>query len=130
MLGNPEMMRNMMTPENLNAAMSMMGGSGGAMPGMGGMPGGMGGMGGMPGGMGGMNPAMMQQMEQMFGGQGGQQPATTAPADDKPPKEKYSSELAQIKEMGFHDEEVVLQALVAANGNVNVALERLFSQMS
>jgi hypothetical protein len=50
-LTNPDMMRQMMTPENLNAAMSMMGGMGG----MGGM-GAMGGMGGMGGGMPAMNP--------------------------------------------------------------------------
>lgn len=49
-LSNPEMMRSMMTPENLNAAMSMMGGSGG-MGGMGGMGamGGLGALGGQPG---------------------------------------------------------------------------------
>jgi hypothetical protein len=46
-LSNPDMMRNMMTPENMNAAMNMMGNGG-----MGGM-GGMGGFGGMGGGMGG-----------------------------------------------------------------------------
>ena len=28
--------------------------------------------------------------------------------DDKPPREKYASELQQIKEMGFADEEVIL----------------------
>lgn len=60
---------------------------------------------------------MMEQMQQMmggggmgglggFGGMGGGQ---TAPAqDDKPPKEKYAEQLAQIKEMGFNDEEVIL----------------------
>jgi len=38
--------------------------------------------------------------------------------------------LAQIKEMGFNDEEVIIQALVQSNGNVNVALERLFNQLN
>ena len=46
MLTNPEMMRAIMTPENINAAMGMMGPNGG----MGG-PGGMGAMGGQPGSM-------------------------------------------------------------------------------
>lgn len=41
------MMRSMMTPENINAAMSMMGGMGG-MGAMGGGMGGMGGLGGQP----------------------------------------------------------------------------------
>lgn len=63
----------------------------------------------------------------MMGGAGGQ---TQAPADDKPPKEKYASELAQIKEMGFVDEDVIIQALVGSNGNVNIALEKLFAGMN
>lgn len=45
MLSNPDMMRGMMTPENINAAMSMMGGQGGLGAGMSGL----GSMGGMPG---------------------------------------------------------------------------------
>jgi hypothetical protein len=63
MLTNPDLMRSMMTPENINAAMGMMGGAGGGMPpGLGGF-GGMGGMGGFPGmGMPPMDPAMMAQM--------------------------------------------------------------------
>ena len=44
-LTNPDMMRSMMTPENINAAMSLMGPGGAG--GMGGF-GGMGPMGGMP----------------------------------------------------------------------------------
>jgi len=49
MLTNPDLMRSMMTPENISAAMGMMGGQGGMPPGMGGM--GMGGFPGMGGGM-------------------------------------------------------------------------------
>jgi ubiquilin len=86
---------------------------------MGGMPG-MGGMGGMPG-MGGMDPAMMQQM---MGGSG----AGANPTDTRPPREKYAAELAQIKEMGFIDEEKVLSMLAQCNGNVNLTLERLFTE--
>jgi hypothetical protein len=133
MLTNPEMMRNMMTPENMQAAMGMMGqGGAGGMPGMGGMGGmpgmgGMGGMLGMGGGMPAMDPAMMAQMQAMMGGGAG---GAGAQADDKPPKEKYAAEIAQIKEMGFNDEEVICQALVQANGNVNLALEKLFSSMN
>lgn len=50
-----------------------------------GMGGGMGGMGGMGGGM---------------GGAGG--------ANAQPPRERFASELTQIKEMGFNDEETIL----------------------
>ncbi len=43
MLQNPDMMRNMMTPENIQAAMNLMGGSnpslGGGLGAMGGAPG-------------------------------------------------------------------------------------------
>jgi len=49
--------------------------------------------------------------------------------DTRPPREKYANELAQIKEMGFNDEELILQMLKQTNGNVNLALERLFSSL-
>lgn len=70
-----------MTPDNLNAAMGMMGGAGG--------------MGGMPPGMGGINPQMMAQMEAMMGGAnpGATNPGAVA-SDVRPPREKYASELA------------------------------------
>lgn len=71
--------------------------------------GGMGGMGGMPPGMGGMGQP----------GMGG-----GAPVDTRPPKEKYASELAQIKEMGFTDEDTILQLLQQSQGNVNIVMER------
>ena len=49
MFQNPDVIRNMMTPENIQAAMNMMGGPGGmGAGGLGGM-GGMGAMGGLPG---------------------------------------------------------------------------------
>ena len=48
MISDPELMKSMMNPDSINAAMQMMGGMGGS-PGMGGFPG-MPGMGGpMPG---------------------------------------------------------------------------------
>lgn len=65
--------------------------------------GGMGGMGG--GGMGGMGQPGMGQPG--MGGGGFNMP----PADTRPPREKYASELAQIKEMGFTDEETILSML-------------------
>lgn len=56
----------------------------------------------------------------------GGQPVVNDPTDTRPLKEKYASELAQIKEMGFTDEDKVLEALKNSNGNVQVAMERLF----
>jgi len=47
-----------------------------------------------------------------MGGQGmpgAAQPS--APADARPPREKYAEQLTQIKEMGFNDEDAVLQIL-------------------
>jgi len=44
--------------------------------------------------------------------------------------EKYASELAQIKEMGIaSDDEKILNILGQCQGNVNIALERLFTEM-
>lgn len=94
------------------------------MGGMGGMPGagGAGAAGGMPQ----MDPAMMQAM--MGGGaMGGMGGMGGAPADTRPPREKYATQLVQIKEMGFNDEDAILQILEQTGGNVQLALERLFS---
>lgn len=98
------------------------------MAGMGANP--MAGMGANP--MAGMNPGMMggfnpQMMQQMMGNYGGMGAMPTAPADTRPPRERFAAELAQVKEMGFHDEETILQMLVQCNGNVSLALERLFT---
>lgn len=72
----------------------------------------------------GMNPAMMQQFMQMQGGAGG-----FPPADARPPRERFATELNQLKEMGFTNEETNLQMLQQCNGNVNLAIERLFATM-
>lgn len=60
----------------------------------------------------GMNPYMMGGMGGMggmgaMGGMGG----LGAPADTRPPRERFATQLAQIKEMGFNDEETILQIL-------------------
>ena len=77
-----------------------------------------------------MNPAMMQQFMQMQGmGGGGMGGMGGAPADSRPPRERFATELQQLKEMGFQDEETNLQMLQQCNGNVNLAIERLFAYM-
>jgi hypothetical protein len=127
------MMRSMMTPENMQRAMGMMGGMGG----MGGMPpgmmGGMGGMGGMPpgmmGGMGGMPPGMFMPPGINAGGMPAAQTGGNPAATTVDPKVKYATEISQIKEMGFSDEAKIVQALQQTNGNVALALERLFGEM-
>ena len=52
--------------------------------------------------------------------------AGAAAADTRPPREKYADQLKQIKEMGFVDEDAILQILEQTGGNVQLALERLF----
>ena len=123
----PEMMRSMITPENMQRAMGMMVGMGG-MQGMGGMPQGM--MGGMPPGMmGGMPPGMFMPPGMNAGGMPTQPVGGSPSATTEDPKVKYATELAQIKEMGFSDEAKIVQVLQQTNGNVALALERLFGEM-
>ena len=50
-----------------------------------------------------------------------------APADTRPPAERFATELTQLKEMGFVDEATNISVLQQCNGNVNMAIERLFS---
>ena len=50
--------------------------------------------------------------------------AATAPAA---PAEPYAAQLASLDEMGFTDRSAALRALTAANGDVDVAIERLLS---
>lgn len=115
------------------------------MPGMGGMPG-MPGMGGMPPGMGmpgmgmpgmgfppmggmmGMNPMMMGMMgANPFGPRPGV--PTGAPQHDpsKPPKERYANEIQMIKMFGMQDEDAIVKALTESNGDVEKAMDALFS---
>ena len=42
-----------------------------------------------------------------------------------PPEERFRSQLEQLREMGFFDPQANINALIATNGNVNAALERL-----
>jgi ubiquilin len=65
----------------------------------------------------------MAQMQAMMGGGAGGSAAST---DTRPPKEKYAEQIAQIKEMGFNDEDAIAQILEQTGGNVQLALERLF----
>ena len=71
----------------------------------------------------------MPGMGGMGAGAGGAGGAGATPADTRPAREKYASQLAQIKEMGFTDEETILSILEQTNGNVQVALERLFTML-
>ena len=120
-LRNPEMLRQMMDPRNLQAMAQMQQAMGG---GDGGNPfaalGGMGGMGGLGGGLPGMGGGLP--------GMGGGLPGMGG-ASAQPPETRFASQLQQLQDMGFPDQPSNLQALVATGGNVNAAVERLLSGM-
>lgn len=79
---------------------------------------GLGGAGGAAGaGLGGMGA---------FGGMPGAA-ASTGPEEE--PKVKYASQIAQMKEMGFPDEDTNAQVLKETNGNVQIAVERLLNML-
>lgn len=90
------------------------------------------------------NPALRQMMENMGQGdtpnpmsnmtnnpmfrdmmQNMSRPA--APADSRPPEERYESQLAQLQGMGFTDATKNIRALQASGGNVEAAVEYLFN---
>ncbi|KAG0265976.1 hypothetical protein DFQ27_000226 [Actinomortierella ambigua] len=81
-------------------------------------------------GLGGANPMAnywAQQMAAMgaagaFGG-----PAATPAQPQQPPEERFQVQLQQLNEMGFWDAAKNIRALLAAGGNVNGAIELLFS---
>lgn len=71
----------------------------------------------------GMNPF------EMLGGAGaGGAFGAPAPADNRPPEERYATQLGQLNEMGFYNFDQNIQALTRSGGDVNGALEWLFSQ--
>merc|ERR1719237_1120942 len=115
-LNDPNFLRQMADPANIQAMMQMqqamqqLRGSG--------LMGGLGDTGGM-GGMGGMgNP---------FGALGGGFPGAGAGGNSTPPEELYASQLTQLQEMGFHDQQANIRALSQVGGNVNAAVDRLLS---
>lgn len=105
-------------PDLMNQFVQAMGGGGG---GGGGAPGAGNAFGGNSGGA---NP--FANMANLFGGGGMGAPA--APADNRPAEERYATQLRQLNEMGFFDFDRNIQALQRSGGDVNGALEWLFSQ--
>lgn len=91
-----------------------------------------------------MTPEMMQQAMQMMrdpayaemlgggglgnlfgGGAAGGAPA--APADSRPPEERYADQLRQLNDMGFFDFDRNVEALRRSGGSVQGAIEQLLS---
>ena len=42
-------------------------------------------------------------------------------------KEKYKDQITKIKDMGFGNEEEIINALQKTNGNIDAAIERLLN---
>lgn len=70
----------------------------------------------------GMTPEMMQNFMQNLMG-GAAEPA--APADTRPPEERYAEQLSQLNEMGFYDFDQNVAALRRSGGNVQGAVNFL-----
>jgi len=121
MMQDPDYMRRLMEPANMQAMMQLQQAveqlrRGGVLTDSM-FPGGMPPMFG--GGMGGPGAGA-------FGGLGGGMPNTSAPAaPQQPPEERFAIQLLQLESMGFTDRASNIRALVATNGNVNAAIERL-----
>lgn len=74
----------------------------------------------------GMTPEMMQNFMQMMGGGAGGMPGeAAAPADTRPPEERYADQLSQLNEMGFFDFDQNVAALRRSGGNVQGAVNFL-----
>ncbi|OBZ85857.1 Ubiquitin domain-containing protein DSK2 [Choanephora cucurbitarum] len=69
-----------------------------------------------------IDPQLQQRMAALFGGGGG-----ASPTDSRPPEERFQVQLQQLNEMGFWDAAKNIRALTATGGNVNAAIEMLFS---
>jgi len=155
MLSNPQMMRSMMNPENLRAMSQMQGAMqqlGGNMPGFPTMPNaaGMAGMGMPP-------PVSNRQPPSMSGNNtnnnsgmdfssllnqlqstsvSGMNTANMTPPITQtqqrqeqvvPPEQRYHVQLQSLNDMGFDDNQANIRALTQTHGNVNRAVDVLFS---
>ena len=85
----------------------------------------MGGAGGEAGGGVGSeaNTNALQNLMNTFGG-------IAPPADNRPPEERYATQLRQLNEMGFYEFDRNIQALTRSGGDVHGALEWLLSPPS
>jgi len=75
----------------------------------------------------GMDIGRLQQMMQMFGGMDGLGAGgvPAAPADTRPPEERYADQLRQLNDMGFFDFDRNIAALRRSGGSVQGAIEHL-----
>ncbi|KAH6900395.1 hypothetical protein B0T10DRAFT_452909 [Thelonectria olida] len=73
----------------------------------------------------GMNPELLQSMMEFMQSGGLPGMNTAAPADNRPPEERYAEQLRQLNDMGFYDFERNVAALRRSGGSVQGAIEHL-----
>lgn len=61
----------------------------------------------------------------LLAGRTGGNPVATPAAPSRSPEVQYETQLQQLEGMGFTDRSANVRALIATNGNVNAAIERL-----
>ncbi|KAJ9468785.1 Ubiquitin domain-containing protein DSK2 [Diplonema papillatum] len=116
-MANPQAMQQMLQ------MMDTMGGNQGATGGAQGQP-------GAAAGQPAMNPFLMSMMAGGNAGNAGSGltgGATPAQTDSRPLRERYAEQLAQMREMGFPNEEANIAMLQQCGGNVSIAIDRLLS---
>ncbi|KAL2135516.1 hypothetical protein VTI74DRAFT_8247 [Chaetomium olivicolor] len=72
-----------------------------------------------------ISPEVLQQVAQMWGVPS--PGAAAAPADNRPPEERYAEQLRQLNDMGFYDFDRNVTALRRSGGSVQGAVEYLLS---
>jgi len=73
------------------------------------------------------NAAIQSMLEGMMRGMGGNDNNSPAPADNRPPEERYEQQLRQLNEMGFFDFDRNVAALRRSGGNVQGAVDYLLN---
>ncbi|KAJ2954988.1 hypothetical protein NQ176_g11442 [Zarea fungicola] len=74
-----------------------------------------------------MSAEQLAQMTQMMRSMGGDVTTPPAPADNRPPEERYEEQLRQLNDMGFFDFDRNVAALRRSGGSVQGAIEHLLS---
>ncbi|KAG1359479.1 ubiquitin domain-containing protein DSK2a [Cocos nucifera] len=125
MLQNPEFMRQLTSPETLQQLLSLQRSLfsqlGRQQASWGRNPGGNGA--GTP------NSTGLDSLMSMFGGLGGAGGLGVPNTSNVPPEQLYATQLSQLQEMGFLDNQENIRALSATAGNVHAAVERLLRNM-
>ncbi|GLD98551.1 hypothetical protein PINS_up007248 [Pythium insidiosum] len=131
MMMNPDFIRGIMNPQNLQAMLQMQSAmnqlrSSGLIPGFEAMNLGGAGMPGAPGTTPAAGSGPPLDFSTLLGGLGAPG-ATGAAAPAANPEEQYASQLTQLNDMGFSNRDQNIRALQATFGNVHAAVERILN---